>query len=1207
MLPSEEGAEGGVGEELSQGFSTPQDLNTPVISSVEDMSSDDDLQVVAEHLVPPDESHGVPVNLPVGLQAKLLAAVRASNVKIPNLASARIRIISKESTEGSSSGNCRIVMSQAERSRGAQPSISIPYNEFTQPSTSKGSRLAGGCPSPVSPELVDLVNTVDEAETSKKLSSADRTTLHTETLPANQEEGESEVALTTSPSRLNTSGFLAPQIPRDETAVDSETEEDSLSDVGAGGRNSTPDLDSSDLFNELAKVNENIANFGDYSDANDESFNNDMNDEFRSVSPGSKDDTSELELRNLMSEDESVKSIVHTSDLLQLHEGRLTLSLPPSPTSALLFPSPPPLNEDSCDIEEGQVVSLLETSSSDDEIFEIPQEQIIEEENRDKFVQQVTPLPWSVLSKLDIKIHETTPYLAVSTFEQLYDNFQLETLRLIKLMENQGFLVQNHLLFQGWEVTHVSFKVAHQIVELAGGEPSFLCSFLKRSCLQDTYINLKDFKNNSLIPQFPDEQLFTKTHLSECNDEEFKSIFGLVSHEEATEIKEKAKVVKRRLLRPDRKLDDFLNKKKKPEQVKLKENKWLLPKSKAKNSSDNLVEEPALVSGSLSQKLKDLSNNSNLNSVKKLLPKSPEKRRIKDAHIIPVELSEGSKMESFEVKQTREMKRKGIKMPRGWRVFGKRRVSEAKSEGNVYQYFRIEWQFRSPDGKNFRSLKRAMEEVKKHPRREKWETVKTKQGQSGKGPQVESATGRRSLSSQAGRKCAGPSYLTLKDQVEHELDLQLEKDVYSLSGIRPVRKFAEDLDIHSRPDKEGSGTSPPFSPPVIRMSGVTKPLITVAQYKAMMGRVPPHAVSNTIAGRKFSLANVGEIIGPLNEGWLSSKLSSLSKIPSAEIPGEIDETEVSYSVAGPLTETPLTSDGKVRVEIFTETENRLVMDIDVFRSKYYTGKIKENGSVAPSKKVVRNNLALPVGWVQKFDTPKRLKRREEVENTMQFVSPDGRVFHDLDKVVTFINFESNPKMSNLRKSLPGTPEKYRFRLAQSPICKKSSSLHNILGSKMPEINIKPLIIPTWSPSEDPASTPQRCAVSRKTASNSKRSISRNSLDPDEPKSESKSVSFGRSPVRKKRLMDKSSLIRSSSKRPKMIDLTGSPLPSSPVREVSPDIASSPDSLNDLLLDDSDEEGEKESSKKSELKGIRKVDLSNGRKVVTPGKTRRKLL
>ena len=74
----------------------------------------------------------------------------------------------------------------------------------------------------------------------------------------------------------------------------------------------------------------------------------------------------------------------------------------------------------------------------------------------------------------------------------------------------------------------------------------------------------------------------------------------------------------------------------------------------------------------------------------------------------------------------------------------------------------------------------------------------------------------------------------------------------------------------------------------MQMSGVTKPMLTVAQLKAMMGRVPPQGIF-------FSLANVRKIIGPLKEGSLSSKLSSLSNIPSDDIPGKRDETDVSYS------------------------------------------------------------------------------------------------------------------------------------------------------------------------------------------------------------------------------------------------------------------------------------------------------------------------
>ena len=42
----------------------------------------------------------------------------------------------------------------------------------------------------------------------------------------------------------------------------------------------------------------------------------------------------------------------------------------------------------------------------------------------------------------------------------------------------------------------------------------------------------------------------------------------------------------------------------------------------------------------------------------------------------------------FEVTQTREMKRKGIKLPRGWKIFGVKRQSEISNNGESYQYLR---------------------------------------------------------------------------------------------------------------------------------------------------------------------------------------------------------------------------------------------------------------------------------------------------------------------------------------------------------------------------------------------------------------------------------------------------------------------------------------------------------------------------------------
>merc|ERR1719458_718921 len=88
----------------------------------EEEASDDDLQVVEEHLAPVlNESN--PLNLPPRLQARLLAYVRANNVNIPQGA-ANIRIFSKEGLPNDGS-SCRVFMSGSSSDPGSSaPSTS---------------------------------------------------------------------------------------------------------------------------------------------------------------------------------------------------------------------------------------------------------------------------------------------------------------------------------------------------------------------------------------------------------------------------------------------------------------------------------------------------------------------------------------------------------------------------------------------------------------------------------------------------------------------------------------------------------------------------------------------------------------------------------------------------------------------------------------------------------------------------------------------------------------------------------------------------------------------------------------------------------------------------------------------------------------------------------------------------------------------------
>ena len=108
----------------------------------------------------------------------------------------------------------------------------------------------------------------------------------------------------------------------------------------------------------------------------------------------------------------------------------------------------------------------------------------------------------------------------------------------------------------------------------------------------------------------------------------------------------------------------------------------------------------------------------------------------------------------YEVTQTREMKRKGIRLPKGWKILGKRTESEIESHGESYKYFRIDWQFKSPSGKVYSNLKQALSVIKQNAAKyERWEVSKPKRSE---------------------------KYVTLKQQYEDELDRALDVDVYAV-------------------------------------------------------------------------------------------------------------------------------------------------------------------------------------------------------------------------------------------------------------------------------------------------------------------------------------------------------------------------------------------------------------------------------------------
>ena len=136
----------------------------------------------------------------------------------------------------------------------------------------------------------------------------------------------------------------------------------------------------------------------------------------------------------------------------------------------------------------------------------------------------------------------------------------------------------------------------------------------------------------------------------------------------------------------------------------------------------------------------------------------------------------------FEVNQTREMKRKGIRLPKGWKIYGIKKLYEISNNGESYQYFRyvyvfksflseiifvtlcrIDWEFKSPEGRVYQNLKKVLAIIKQRSasRFEKWEVGKPSINQN------------RSTS-------IGEHYRRLKQQYEEELDRVLDADVFSV-------------------------------------------------------------------------------------------------------------------------------------------------------------------------------------------------------------------------------------------------------------------------------------------------------------------------------------------------------------------------------------------------------------------------------------------
>ena len=155
--------------------------------------------------------------------------------------------------------------------------------------------------------------------------------------------------------------------------------------------------------------------------------------------------------------------------------------------------------------------------------------------------------------------------------------------------------------------------------------------------------------------------------------------------------------------------------------------------------------------------------------LRQLQPSNCRVRIIRDEHretdggrkTQEVEVShETEKAEVIEVSQNREMKRKGLRLPPGWRVLGVKTEARLETLGELHTCIKIDWKYKSPDGVVYHDLKAALKAVKKKiTKYEKWEILKDKEVKI-----LEAA----------------PGYVTLKQQYDDELDQALERDVFAV-------------------------------------------------------------------------------------------------------------------------------------------------------------------------------------------------------------------------------------------------------------------------------------------------------------------------------------------------------------------------------------------------------------------------------------------
>ena len=138
-----------------------------------------------------------------------------------------------------------------------------------------------------------------------------------------------------------------------------------------------------------------------------------------------------------------------------------------------------------------------------------------------------------------------TCYVSAGIFSKVYSNFSLKVQMLQRRLNEgvrSGSEVEDHFIYSGWRISHVSLRAASAIVDTMGRKPAVLHECLRdlSSASRRRVVLVDDLSGAATRAPKPRSGA-PGTHLSDLSEEEFGDLFGLCTHEKAEKMLEEAK------------------------------------------------------------------------------------------------------------------------------------------------------------------------------------------------------------------------------------------------------------------------------------------------------------------------------------------------------------------------------------------------------------------------------------------------------------------------------------------------------------------------------------------------------------------------------------------------------------------------------------------------------------------------------------------